>query len=396
MRLKTLVLAVAALLLGVSANAQCRMDYKPFPYGFIGLQGGAQLTFTNYNYGKLITPIGGVQVGGMFSPVIGVRLHGQGINGRTAAGKRFKPAGETDFKFFTGSFDLMVNVTNIFRQKLCCKPRLLDLYLIAGVGLNYVWDMDPLPADYIDANNVVQRPSNVFSWTDDRYSHNFRLGFMLEANVAKHWGVNVEVDMNSLNDRFTAKRGSTYDWQMTAMLGVRYKFGFKKKPAPAPVVEPEPEPEPEPIVIPEPEPEPEPIVEPEPEPVVVPEPEPEPEEVKNFVPEENTVDLFFQMSKTNIDESAASTLRIMGLWLNSRANSRVVVSGYADKGTGKPARNMMLSQQRAETVVNRLVEEYGFDRSKITVNAYGDTVQPYSENDKNRLVRIEAQTIETE
>ena len=393
MKNKTLALVLVAFFISVAASAQCRMDYKAYPYGFVGLQGGGQITFTNYNLGKLITPIGGVQFGGQFSPIIGARISAQGINNRTAAGKSFKPAGETDFKYFTGNIDLLVNVTNIFRKKACC-PRLLDLYLVAGAGLNYAWDMDPLPADYLDANNVTKHPSRAFEWTDDRFSHNFRLGLMLEANVAKHWGVNLEVDMNNLNDRFNAKRGDSHDWQLTAMLGVRYKFGFKKRPAPAPVVVPEPEPEP--VVVPEPEPEPVVIPEPEPEPVVVPQPKPEPVVVPEpvFVPEENVVDLFFQLNKIEITEADAARLRSMGQWLSARENAEVVVTGYADKGTGNATRNMMLSQKRANTVVDRLVSEYGFPRDKITVYAKGDTEQPYSENDRNRLVRIQARTVQ--
>ncbi len=391
MKLKTLALAVAALLASTTVSAQCQMDYKPYPYGFVGLQGGGQVTLTNYNLTKLLTPIGGVQIGGQFSPIIGVRLHAQGISGRTAAGRGFKPAGETDYKSITGDIDLMVNITNIFRKRSCCK-HLLDLYLIAGVGLNYAWDMDPLPSDYVDANGNTKRPARVFAWTDDRFSHNFRGGLMLEANVAKHWGINLEVDANNLNDRFNAKRGDDHDWQLTAMLGVRYKFGFKKRPAPAPQPEPVvvPEPEPEPIVVPEPEPEPEPVVEPEPEP----EPEPVVEPEPPFVPEMNTVDLFFQMSKTEISEADATRLRNLANWINNHENVEVVVTGYADKGTGSAARNMTLSQQRAEAVADRLVNEYGFSRNKMKVEYKGDTEQPYAENNKNRLVRIAARTIE--
>ncbi|MBQ7634327.1 MAG: OmpA family protein [Bacteroidaceae bacterium] len=393
MKIKILALAACALLGGATASAQCKMDYQPFPYGFVGLQGGAQVTLTNYNLGKLITPIGGVQVGGQFSPVIGARLSAQGINAKTAAGRRFKPAGETDFKYFTGNLDLMVNVTNIFRKKACC-PRLLDLYLIAGVGLNYLWDTDPLPADYVDGNGTLQRPSQLFSWTDDRFSHNFRLGLMLEANVAKHWGVNIEADANNLNDRFNSKIGDdhNHDWQITAMVGVRYKFGYKKR-----TVAPPP-PVPEPVVVPEPEPEPVVVPEPEPEPVVVPEPEPEPKPVvvpePPFVPEENTVDLFFQQNRTAVSEADAVRLRNMAQWINNRENVQVVVTGYADKGTGNAKRNMELSRLRAEEVADRLVNEYGFSREKIKVEYTGDTVQPYAENDKNRLVRIEARTVE--
>ena len=73
-------------------------------------------------------------------------------------------------------------------------------------------------------------------------------------------------------------------------------------------------------------------------------------------------------------------------------NCRVNVSGYADKGTGKAARNQVLSEQRAENVKKALIEQYGISADKITTNAFGDTVQPYAENNKNRLARITAKT----
>lgn len=49
------VLAAAALALGVSVPAVAQtteddgLDYKPYPHMFVGVQGGAQTTFTNYD-----------------------------------------------------------------------------------------------------------------------------------------------------------------------------------------------------------------------------------------------------------------------------------------------------------------------------------------------------------
>ena len=50
------ILAAVALLLGVS-TAQAQSVEDNYPYNFITIQGGAQGTFTNYDFTKLITPI---------------------------------------------------------------------------------------------------------------------------------------------------------------------------------------------------------------------------------------------------------------------------------------------------------------------------------------------------
>ena len=57
MQLKN-IFAAAVLAFGISANGFAQnteddKDYKPAPYMFFGLQGGAQTTFTNYNNLKL-------------------------------------------------------------------------------------------------------------------------------------------------------------------------------------------------------------------------------------------------------------------------------------------------------------------------------------------------------
>ena len=57
---------------------------------------------------------------------------------------------------------------------------------------------------------------------------------------------------------------------------------------------------------------------------------------------------------------------------------------YADAGTGNANINMKYSKQRAENVAKALTNA-GIDAARITVDAKGDTVQPFSENDKNRV-----------
>ena len=69
---------------------------------------------------------------------------------------------------------------------------------------------------------------------------------------------------------------------------------------------------------------------------------------------------------------------------NSGVNLKVV--GYADKKTGNPSINMRLSEQRAKAVTKMLVDKYGISSNRIETSWDGDSVQPYSTNEWNRVV----------
>ena len=71
--------------------------------------------------------------------------------------------------------------------------------------------------------------------------------------------------------------------------------------------------------------------------------------------------------------------------LNKYPEAKVVVSGYADKGTGNERINARLAAQRADVVVNTLKKDYGIADNRITYDSYGDKVQPFEENDLNRV-----------
>lgn len=66
-------------------------------------------------------------------------------------------------------------------------------------------------------------------------------------------------------------------------------------------------------------------------------------------------------------------------------DSELVVKGYADAQTGNPEYNMELSKKRAEVVKAKLIE-YG--ATNVVTEAYGDTVQPFADNDMNRVAIV--------
>ena len=82
--------------------------------------------------------------------------------------------------------------------------RNVSLKAHGGFGLNYAWDNDELraiTAQHRDLNTEL-------AWDKNRFSHNIRAGLRLETDVTKPIGLSLEVDANSLSDRFNSKMSS--------------------------------------------------------------------------------------------------------------------------------------------------------------------------------------------
>ena len=353
--------AVAALMLGLCAPAMAEgtsddgLNFKPAPYMFVGVQGGAQTTFSkNYNNFKLITPTASVSFGAFFTPVIGARLHLNGIwnkGGYDENGLNFK----YKYKYLTTNLDLMVNLVTLIGKKDYSK---WNVYLITGFGLNTAWGNEEAYA----AKQVLP-----LAYNDTRFSHNIRVGAMLDYNITKNFCVNLEVSGNSLSDRYNSKLTNHDDWQLTAQLGVAYKFGYKKKPV---VKEPEPEPEPE-------------VWETRTDTTWF------DETIYEDVKRDRDIEkhIFFGIRKDGVDATQAQITEVAE-FLKGVENGEITITSYADKGTGNPRINMGYSKKRAQSTKNALVKA-GVDEKMIkTVEWKGDTVQPFPENDKNRCVII--------
>lgn len=379
--MKNLKLFAVFALAGLAAHqANAQEETLSYPYNFVGAQAGIQLTATDYDALELVTPIVGLQAGRWFAPQFGGRVSFQGWNtrgGLNSINETYK------YKYLTSDLDLLFNVGHIFGQDIYSK---WNYILVAGVGLNYAWDNDELIAPLTSGNGVAYTEKNVEPWKDDRFSHNFRVGAMIDYRVSQHWSVNLEIDANNLGDRFNSKVNGHCDWQPTAALGVNYIWGKKtaKVAKPAPVVEEKPAPAPAVVEQPAPaveEEKPAPVVE-KPAPVVEKPVAPKVEEP------EPSLDFFYDINITNISAEDDAALKKFAQWVKDHEGRKVVVKGYADKGTGNAEINKGLSEKRAENVKNLLIKKYGIAASVIETSAYGDTVQPFAENDKNRCSRL--------
>ena len=382
-RTKLTILMAAIAFFGCQAlfaqecTGECQeLGYRPYPHGFIQLQGGVGTTLTDVECLKLLSPTASIGAGAWFGPSVGARLH---VNAWESKGG-FQTAGDPlkyKYNYVNTNADLMLNVLNLFSEK---KYHKFNVILIGGIGLNYAWKNDEFH-QLLNTYTPTVDISNAWGEGTSRkqlLSHNIRAGLLFDFNIAKHWGVGIEVDANSLDDRFNSKFTDSDDWMITAQLGITYKFGFKapheKKQEPVKPVQ---------------------VVQPTPvvptqavrtvEPVKAPEPVRAPEPAK--VVEEPYKDvLFYAIRDSEIDPE--SIITAAAAWCKKYPNKTVTVSGYADKGTGNAKLNMMYSQQRTNKVVDMLKKK-GVPASQIKSASYGDTVQPYPENDKNRCVIIE-------
>ena len=351
------MLAVMAMAIGTgvayAGEGNSEKDYRPYPHMFFGLNGGAQVSFTHYDFSKLITPSYGVSFGAYFNPVIGARLHVSGYENKGG----IKSLNETyDFNTVTGSADLLLNVTNMFRSD---KDRVFNLILLGGVGLAGAWDNDDFHA--LAAKAAENYP---MAWQDRRLSHNVRLGMQLDFNIAKHFGLNLELAANNRADRINSKTTDRNDWAATASLGLIFKFGQKKTEKMAE------------------------------EPVLVAEEWATRTDTVWYddityrdVPEKVTYEdnIYYKIRLSEPDP--ASKIQKIADFVKAHKNCSVQVTAYADKATGTPELNMQYSKERAEKVVAALVKA-GVSRSVITSEYKGDTVQPFAENDKNRVAIV--------
>lgn len=367
MQYKNLILATAAMLFTCAASAQNSDKGELKSYNFIEVQGGAQLTLTDAKMDKLITPVGAFSVGRYFTPAVGARLHVNGWQAKSG----FDNIGYYKWNYLTTDLDLLVNLTNLFsKSKTGSHP--LNVILLGGIGLTNSWNNDEANA-MAAANKSVNMP---LVWDDNRLSHNIRAGLRLETNVTKPVGVSLEINANSLDDRFNSKMNDADDWQLSALLGVSFRFGHKYKKA-APVVREEPKP----VVVEQPKPEPKVIT-------VI-------DTIYKKVPVTLHEEKFYSIRESNPEAKNAQMDRV-AKFLDTYKDAKVTIVGYADKGTGNPEINKKYAQKRADDFKAELVKKYNSDTNRIVTDSKGDTVQPFAENDKNRCVIVDGKAEKTE
>jgi len=95
--------------------------------------------------------------------------------------------------------------------------------------------------------------------------------------------------------------------------------------------------------------------------------------------------VFFTLDSYVVRDNQLISIGKAAQYLINRPGIKIQIAAYADKNTGNPAHNMKLSQNRANAVANVLVDKFGIERRRLEITYYGDKVQPFDENDWNRV-----------
>ncbi len=328
------------------------------PHWFLQLQGGAAHTLGEAKFMDLISPTAQLAVGYQFNPVLGLRLQGSGWESKGG----WVNYDNYKWNYVSAGLDLKINLINLFGG---WKPkRVFGMNLIVGGAANIGWNNGE--ANAINADILKNHPNGDFKmeylWDGTKVRPVGRFGLDFDFRCSDRVSINLEGNANILTDKYNSKKAENPDWYFNALLGVKIALGPTVKYT---VIEPDPV-----IIEPAPKPEPKPQPKPEPKPIVK-------------KPEMKT-EIFYPIREVVATGSEAAKLQNLISFLKENPDTKVDVKSYADAGTGNPKINQMYAQKRADNVKKALIEA-GIAESRITAQSFGDTVQPYSENDKNRV-----------
>lgn len=377
MKIKNILLSGVMAMSCLAANAQDapKTEYVFNPHWYIQGQVGAQYTLGEIKFGDLISPNIQLGVGRQFTSVWGARLSVNfwqskgGINVYTSDNNNniVKTANKYDWNFVAPMLDGTVNLSNA----LCgFNPnRVVNVGLLAGIGLNIGFGNDDavkLAEAVKGANTGAENMTHKWDGTKVRLAG--RVGANIDFRLSDQWALGIEATANVVNDHYNSKKAGNGDWYFNALVGVRYNFGktYTTRTIPAAPVAPV-----------------EKVVERIIEKVVE---APAKNTDSQFMKKATSIrrEVFFTIGKNVINAEGFKKLDEVAAYMKECPEATVTVTGYADRGTGSQKVNDRIAARRADIVEAELVKR-GVARDRIIKSSKGSRVQPFSDNDKNRV-----------
>jgi len=326
---------------------------------FLNLQGGAQYTLTDAKFKNLLSPNVQAAVGYQFTPVFGMRLAANGWQSKgafdeaSANGRALLAEKDYKFNYVGANLDFMFNLSNLF---FGWNPeRFLNVTAFIGGGANIAWGND----EANDLKSQGYRLENIWDGTKKRSTA--RGGLQFDFRLSEAVGLLLEGNANVISDYYNSKQSGNADWYFNALAGLRVNLGKSYRTETHDIYRD--------VVVYDTIYK---IVE------II-----EPQVIQRVEPLRR--DVFFLRAKTDIRPEEAAKVQDIAEYLNKYPESKVNIVGYADVQTGNAKINARLAQQRADVVVKALIEDYGISADRITYDSKGDTIQPFAENDLNRV-----------
>ena len=371
MKMKKTILSCLMLVAGLTASAQEQKgttEYVFEPHWYLQVQPlGAQYTLGEIGFGDLISYNVQAAIGRQFTQLWGARL---AVNAwQSKAGSKYELANREyswNWKYVAPSIDGTLNLSNLIAG---FNPnRVFNLSAFAGLGLNIGFSNDKAA----EANAAIKTAMTTayeplaYLWDGTKVRLFGQFGLNGDFRINDNWSVGLELSANTLNDKYNSKKAGNWDWYFNALAGVKYNFGktYSTRFIPAP--------EPEIRYV-------EKIVE-----KIVEVPAPAAAETAATAAEPLRRDIFFQIGRTVIRKSEQQKVKDVVEYLKANPEAKVNVTGYADAGTGNDRINDRLAAGRADVVVKAL-KKAGISASRISYDSKGARVQPFADNDSNRV-----------
>ena len=330
---------------------------------FLNLQGGAQYTLGEAKFKDLISPNVQAALGYQFSPVFAMRL--QANAWQSKGGWAASPSGKAldyKFKYVAPGLDFMFNLSNL----LCGwnPDRVFNVTAFLGGGANIGFDNDEANDidKYLKAANLPGDYKMEYIWDGSKVRLFGRGGLQLGFRLSDAVQFVLEGNANVLSDHYNSKKADNgnLDWYFNGLAGFRFNLGKSRLVETNDIYRD--------VVVYD-------TIYKE---IIV-------DDGDDQIAEDIRRDIFFQRNKTNIEETEVIKIKDIADYLNKYPRSTVSIKGYADAGTGNDVINDRLAQQRADVVVRTLIEDYGISADRISYDSYGARVQPFAENDLNRV-----------
>ena len=374
MKMKKAILSCLMLVAGLSASAQEQKgttEYVFEPHWYVNIQPlGVQYTLGEVDFGDLLSYNVQAAVGYEFNKVVGARLAINAWQSKAGSHLTLRNGGlitTNDYKwkwnYIAPTVDVTFNISNLISG---VNPnRFFTFGAFAGLGANIAWgngEAATANAQILAASGYTQGDALEYLWDGTKTRFVLQAGLTGDFKINDKLAVTLEVSANTLNDKYNSKKAKNWDWYFNALAGLKINFGptYSTKFIPAP--------EPEIRYV-------EKIVE---KVVEVP-----------AAPAETAAeplrrDIFFLINKTDIRKSEASKVSDIVTYLNENKDAKVQVTGYADAGTGNDKINDRLAAKRADAVVAAL-KKAGISADRISFDSKGARVQPFADNDSNRV-----------
>lgn len=373
MKIKNILLSGVMAMGCLVANAQDapKTEYVFNPHWYVQGQIGAQYTLGEVKFGDLISPNIQLGVGRQFTPIWGARFSINawqskgGINEYSLTDGAKVGKEKYDWKYISPMIDGTLNLSNA----LCGynPTRTVSVGLLAGIGLNVGFSNDDAVAFAATAATHNHGSENLtYAWDGTKVRFVGRVGANVDFRIDDAWSIGIEANANVLSDNYNSKKAGNCDWYFNALVGVRYNIGktytTRTITPPAPVEK---------------------IVERIVEKIVE---VPAKTTDSQFMKKASSIrrEVFFTIGKNVINAEGFKKIDEVAAYMKECPEATVTVTGYADRGTGSAKINNRIAARRADIVVSELIKR-GVARDRIIKSSKGSRVQPFSDNDMNRV-----------